>query len=149
MYLMRFDTRRGCLLVNDFRTKNEKTAWRTDSVVREMQSTRLQTGARPMNPKAQQIRQRVTDTAREHENATAAVERLERDCEHNRDQSLFTPPKYDPPGTMGIDRQLPCSWPETRDDQWTRVCTQCGKIEKTRQSRDLPVKKEPVFGRGW
>jgi hypothetical protein len=112
-----------------------------------------------MMDNARLTRQRVVDAAREHENAKAAVERMERDCEHNHNPSLFTPAKYDPiihpagysagdpPGTMGIDRQLPCSWPGRREDRWTRECTRCGKVEHTQQSRDLPVKKEPVFNR--
>jgi len=120
-----------------------------------------------MDPKAQDIRSKAKEAKWRLEGAQAELARMERDCEHNRNPSLFTQPKYDPiihpggyspgdpPGTMGIDRQLPCSWPpcswpETREDRWTSVqiatreCTRCGKVETTTQTKEH-VSKTPVF----
>jgi hypothetical protein len=37
----------------------------------------------------------------------------------------------DPPGTMGIDRQLPFSVPAKTFPKWTRTCKNCGKQQET------------------
>jgi hypothetical protein len=72
----------------------------------------------------------------------AQLEREERECRHNSDQSCWmtTPddvckPGYtipgDPPGTMGIDRRFDVHVPAKTTKRWKRVCKLCGKIEHT------------------
>lgn len=39
----------------------------------------------------------------------------------------------DPPGTMGVDRQLPMDVPARTERQWKRVCELCAKIEYTQR----------------
>jgi hypothetical protein len=41
----------------------------------------------------------------------------------------------DPPGTMGIDRQLPYDVPSSTTKQWSRTCERCGHKETTQRTR--------------
>lgn len=84
------------------------------------------------------------------------LQEMEAACPHNHDPSNwkveYTPERIegyhcpgDPPGTMGVDRQLPFDVPAKTIEKWTRKCKLCGKTEVTQQTRDVvtPVKKEP------
>lgn len=80
-----------------------------------------------------------------------AIDTLERQCSHYWGETKYTPriipggyDPGDPPGTMGIDRRLPCSWPSEEIPKWTRVCTKCGKIEITERIAE-EVKKIPKW----
>ena len=50
----------------------------------------------------------------------------------------------DPPGTMGVDRQLPMDVPRQEIPRWKRTCGLCGRTETTQQIRE-DIKKVPVF----
>lgn len=50
----------------------------------------------------------------------------------------------DPPGTMGVDRRPPCSYPSTEDVWYERVCSTCGKVETTTRTESTGLVK-PVF----
>lgn len=50
----------------------------------------------------------------------------------------------DPPGTMGVDRQLPMDVPRQEIPRWKRTCSSCGITETTQQIRE-DIKKVPVF----
>jgi hypothetical protein len=41
----------------------------------------------------------------------------------------------DPPGTMGIDRQLPFDVPASTTKQWSRTCLNCGEKETTQRTK--------------
>ncbi len=65
---------------------------------------------------------------------------IQRECHHKWsdpiDTAIVTEGYTDPgdaPGTMGIDFRGPCYIPGTREQQWTRVCSVCGKTEATSQ----------------
>jgi hypothetical protein len=91
----------------------------------------------------------------EHRHALNRAEQelsaLERACQHRwakaiRDDKVT--PGYqlegDPPGTMGIDRQLPCYVPEQREERWRRECQDCGKVEYTSNFNEKTL-REPKF----
>ena len=50
----------------------------------------------------------------------------------------------DPPGTMGVDRRLPFSWPETRTPRWVRTCSECGLEQITSEVKET-ITKTPNF----
>ena len=76
---------------------------------------------------------------------------LELQCFHVWDEPKYTPIIHDgyqdpgdPPGTMGVDRQLPCWIPRQEIPLWTRTCGLCGMVDTTQKVRD-DIKKVPVF----
>jgi hypothetical protein len=50
----------------------------------------------------------------------------------------------DPPGTMGVDRQLPTDVPRQEIPRWIRTCGRCGVVETTQQTKEN-ITKVPVF----
>jgi hypothetical protein len=91
-----------------------------------------------MRADAQQLRERVEKMTDELKVSQHALETLVANCPH-----LYTPAVYDPivregytdpgdpPGTMGVDRRLPCYIPEETIRRWKRECTLCGNVEYT------------------
>ena len=74
---------------------------------------------------------------------------IERDCNHNwgktKNEIETTGGGYDPgdpPGTMGVDRRTPTSYPIERTTWFVRTCTVCGKTEKSK-GIEKPVIKAP------
>ncbi len=72
-------------------------------------------------------------------------------CNHNWGDIVYDPEvrpaghfKGDPPGTMGIDRQLPFDYPEQRKDRWKRTCVKCG-LTQTTDRKENKVTSVPVF----
>lgn len=82
------------------------------------------------------------------------------DCPHKWDHPdgkydpIHEPGQYfagDPVGTMGIDRQLPFHSASQTIKRWTRVCKECGHIQHTRTTKNVPdgslSKEVPDFTR--
>lgn len=89
-----------------------------------------------------------------HKEAIVEIERAlesEFNCKHKwspavRDD-LVTPAFHlagDPPGTMGVDRQLPCDVPEERVIRWRRQCETCGSVEYTERFVEH-IDRKPAF----
>jgi hypothetical protein len=105
-----------------------------------------------MNEEASKKRARLENASAEHEAARRAIDNLERTCQHDwddvKDTSIYhkayTIPG-DPPGTMGVDRQLPCHVSARTEPRWSRTCKKCGKTEHTTRTKDAPAKKLPQF----
>ena len=76
---------------------------------------------------------------------------LERNCQHEFGEAKYTPEYHpghhfagDPPGTMGVDRQLPMDVPSETIPKWTRTCKICGKTETTTSTKDV-ITKKPIW----
>ncbi len=76
---------------------------------------------------------------------------LELACSHMWSEPIYEPIIHkayhiagDPPGTMGVDRQLPMDVPREEIPRWIRTCGLCGLMATTQTTRD-DVKKVPVF----
>lgn len=98
-----------------------------------------------------QLRTEIVQLEQQLYKKRLALEHLTRNCRHDWMATVYDPEitpagssDGDPVGTMGIDRQLPHSWPETRKDRWKRMCPLCGAVEYTYTARVL-TSKEPVF----
>jgi hypothetical protein len=85
-----------------------------------------------------ELRREKTRLERELESVNGAIAQAERQCRHQWGEIKYKPiehPGYqfhgDPPGTMGVDRQLPCYIPSSTTKVWERTCLQCGKVETT------------------
>lgn len=71
----------------------------------------------------------------------AQLQAMQASCDHNWKvtynpnivKSYWNP--GDPPGTNGIDRQLPICVPETVTKQWKRECNLCNKTEWTHKTK--------------
>jgi len=81
----------------------------------------------------------------------AALRRIQTTCKHRWSEPMYTPNIQegyqihgDPPGTMGVDRQLPMYVPRKETPRWTRCCNECYIAQVTEKTRD-DVKKVPVF----
>ena len=103
-----------------------------------------------LHPK--ELRRKIQETRRQLQGWEQELERLERSCPHRWTKAKYDPirtPGFqtagDPPGTMGVDRQLPMWIPPTTTDRWTRECLECGKVEETRDTQVIEVLKTPVF----
>ena len=79
------------------------------------------------------------------------LQELQMGCNHYWTPTVYAPIIHeayhiagDPPGTMGVDRQLPMDVPREEIPRWRRECITCGLEQETRQTRD-DVKKVPVF----
>lgn len=98
----------------------------------------------------------IEEEIRELEDRKRRLER-ERDsidlsCHHEWGDVEYTPTEHggymcpgDPPGTMGVDRQLPFYVEKSTKRQWTRVCKKCGKVETTTH---VKTKKEFNYSTG-
>jgi hypothetical protein len=110
-----------------------------------------------MKPEAQNLRERVdrlqnelTGAKRKLTGAERELDAMERTCQHQYGPVVYDPVHTkaytipgDPPGTMGIDRQLPCHVPASTEERWKRECELCGKVEYTTKTQ--PTGREPVF----
>lgn len=83
----------------------------------------------------------------------AKLEALEESCGHDWDREEYAPIhkagyqlKGDPPGTMGVDRELPIYVQPETIDRWRRVCRKCDRVEYTVQSQEI-LTRLPVFPR--
>lgn len=47
----------------------------------------------------------------------------------------------DPPGTMGVDRRGPTSWPARTEPRWKRTCRHCGKVEHTTRQAEVVTRR--------
>lgn len=93
----------------------------------------------------------VADMEAELKRAHAALAQKRLDCKHRWSEPKYDPIVHeafhfagDPPGTMGVDRQLPMDVPRREEPRWTRKCYTCLKVETTERTRD-DVRKVPVF----
>ncbi len=99
------------------------------------------------------LRIEIENLQKDIRDAQGSLKRIEDTCQHN-----WSPTKADhiyhegyhdpgdPPGTMGVDRQLPMDVPAKTIERWKRVCLRCGKTEYTKRTED-EVTKIPKFGR--
>ena len=78
-------------------------------------------------------------------------DQIEKDCNHKWSEPKYVPIRHeaytipgDPPGTMGVDRQLPCHVPAKTEDWWERICENCGKLQRTDRTKDK-IDKIPQF----
>jgi len=81
----------------------------------------------------------------------AAISKIEKNCRHNWSDPIYDPIHHsgyhdpgDPPGTMGVDRRLPCDIPPHTEKRWKRICKTCGYVEITTHLRQESVDR-PVF----
>lgn len=72
----------------------------------------------------------------------ASLAAFQRDCKHQFGQIRYTPhiteayrTEGDPPGTMGIDRQMPVYVPRTETRKWARTCPLCGITQETTHTK--------------
>jgi hypothetical protein len=80
------------------------------------------------------LREKILQLKKELADAETQLEKIELHCRHqwkestsqNRVEGYNYP--GDPPGTMGVDRQLPCYVPGYYENVTTKKCTICGKI---------------------
>ena len=99
--------------------------------------------------RAQQARQHLNRSQQELDSAQAAVEAIERSCQHQFGKPEYKPdhrPAYtipgDPPGTMGIDWQGPCHVEAKTTPKWVRQCSVCGKVETTIRTKPQQIQGE-------
>ena len=105
-----------------------------------------------MKQEAQNLRERVTRLQKELTKAEKELDTMVRTCQHQYGDVVYDPihtEAYyfpgDPPGTMGVDRQLPCHVPASTEERWKRECELCGKVEYTKKSRPVVSRHEPIF----
>lgn len=74
------------------------------------------------------------------------LESAERNCRHRWGAVQYVPDERkgyqfagDPPGTMGVDRQLPCYIPAQTTPKWSRMCLDCGKEQTTTRTTQKRV----------
>jgi hypothetical protein len=80
------------------------------------------------------------------------IEQIENHCKH-RWVEEYRPEDIpavgwdgDPPGKMGVDRQLPGYIPAKTIPRWKRSCLECGKVEFTYRSEPVISAQKPKFG---
>ena len=105
------------------------------------------------NPTAQRLATDIHDL--ENAERSLAEKRLELDALRRKCTHSWSKPERkteyhkpytipgDPVGTMGVDRRPDCHVEAKTDVWWKRTCSQCGKVEKTTNTRS--VGSEPVF----
>ena len=101
---------------------------------------------------AHALRQRIVDQERQVAEAELELKRIEDSCDHKWNDPVYTPERHegyripgDPPGTMGVDRQLPMDVPAKTIPKWTRTCPKCGKTEVTTKTEVVKVVEGPKF----
>jgi len=104
-----------------------------------------------MREDIRQARECEEETARLHQADKTLLDGLVGRCQHDWSDPAYTPviqEAYfnpgDPPGTMGVDRQLPCHVPRSEIPKWTQTCRICGSTRTTIRTKD-EVKKIPQF----
>ncbi|MDP3027820.1 MAG: hypothetical protein Q8N63_09025 [Nanoarchaeota archaeon] len=105
-----------------------------------------------MEERARNLREQVRRLGGEFKSAQQKLADYEKRCLHKHEETVYDPIIHlafhfsgDPPGTMGVDRQLPMDFPETREDRWRRECKKCGLVEYTNRTEN-EIKKIPNFG---
>jgi hypothetical protein len=104
-----------------------------------------------------QLRRDIAAAQAQVESLQARLDRIVRECKlkgHSWGETKFEPIEHkgynfagDPPGTMGVDRQLPCYIPPSTTKQWSRTCANCGHKETT-QSTKLQYAAGSIPGTG-
>jgi hypothetical protein len=98
----------------------------------------------------QDLRRRAERLRQELRRTEDALARAERTCRHQWDDPQGKPNHIhhegyhvagDPPGTMGVDRQLPMDVPSRTEKRWTRTCQKCGKVEHTQRTEEVVTHK--------
>ncbi len=95
-------------------------------------------------------KEELNDSQRRVNLAMENLRNYQSKCQHRFKESydpIIHPAGYsqgDAPGTMGVDWQGPCSWPETREDRWKRECFECGLTQYT-QNVEKEVMKKPKW----
>lgn len=104
-----------------------------------------------MNAEAQRIRRELAETRLVYDKAVQALRNLEATCHHNwgptTDDRIYHKAYHipgDPPGTMGVDRELPMDVPARTENRWKRVCEHCGLTEHTQKTKPHTT-HEPIF----
>ncbi len=94
-----------------------------------------------MNLEIEQLRKEVCRLENLLENAKSMLTYRLQKCHHRWGDTVYDPiiipggfDPGDPPGTMGIDRRLPFSWPGGRTPRWKRTCMECGLVEFTTET---------------
>lgn len=97
------------------------------------------------------LERELKQAKREIERLQNRIQTLERNCQHDWNDPVYTPKVRkgyhdpgDPPNTMGVDRRFPSYVPEQQTPQWTRFCPNCGKTETTTQVTTI-AKKVPKW----
>ena len=94
------------------------------------------------------MRERLKLANVKFDNAQSAVNRIEKACSHNWSDPVYDPihrPGYHVPAeNCGSDSRPARDVPDSTEDQWTRTCKFCGKVDTTKQTRD-EVKTVPTF----
>jgi len=98
---------------------------------------------------AERLRETIKRSTKELEQAEMQLALLERSCQHQWGETEYVPEHQaaytiqgDPPGTMGVDRRLPCSVPAKTVKKWRRACSLCGKVEVTNKVKTEVKKSE-------
>lgn len=101
-----------------------------------------------------EIQKLRNDVEMKKESFTEAKRRLDTivtSCHHKFGETVYDPIvtagyhiSGDPPGTMGVDRQLPMDVPEHVEKRWKRICDICGEIDYTTQTKQ-EVKHLPIW----
>lgn len=101
---------------------------------------------------AEALREKIKKLEQELESAKKDLAAIERTCPHQWPRKPEYVPEHipgyhiagDPPGTMGVDRQLPMDVPPQTIKRWQRRCLLCGKVEITTRIKEEKTEK-PVF----
>jgi hypothetical protein len=111
----------------------------------------------PAIPPYDEAQRRIKEAREQLEAAQEHAAQVVRACRHDWRPPVYSPretPGYnfagDPPGTMGVDRQLPCYIPPTSTPAWTRTCWHCGYRQETQRKKTITVlglrQEVPDFG---
>ena len=91
-----------------------------------------------MKSECQTLTEQIEKLTREASRKTAELNQIRRNCKHNWSKVSYEPSftggyldPGDPPGTMGVDRQLPCYIDKREHPLWKRTCLTCGLVQTT------------------
>jgi hypothetical protein len=94
-----------------------------------------------------ELRKKITSLSTELESAKKELGEIERRCQHDWNDPVYTPEHHeahripgDPPGTMGVDWRGPLDVPAKTIPKWTRTCKRCGMPETTTQTEVAKVR---------
>lgn len=89
--------------------------------------------------KERTLRVAASDAAANHGRVKMELDTIQSRCNHRWGPTTREVARYpgyhisgDPPGTMGVDRQLPMDVPPSEEIWFQRVCLNCGKIERAK-----------------
>jgi hypothetical protein len=93
--------------------------------------------------RAHELREQIENLEASLEAKRGMLRGLEKECSHQWPPEPEYIPEYheaytipgDPPGTMGVDRQLPCHVPAKTIKRWRRTCLKCGMTQVTERTR--------------